>query len=112
MFLSKRAKYRSWGGSTDRWHWQFDVGRSRMAVELRSKLEPHTLSREEMYSMRKLLRDNEVRMGWRIPEPDMDPPILAEEVLEMQVLGIMATLDNGRLNTLAQFARSLHERKV
>ncbi len=109
MRLARMSQLKENGGSRSRSHWRFKAGNAEVTLLLASS---DSLSREEMYSMLSLIRKNEVRMGWKTPEPDMDPPTLSTEVLELQIMGMMVCLGNARLNTLAQFAESLGEREV
>lgn len=40
-----------------------------MRIIIRDTTQPEIYSREEVYSMLRLVRQNESRMGWKCPEP-------------------------------------------
>ncbi len=112
MRLARLSNFKSYGGSQHRCHWKFKAGYAEIVLQIRNTEVSHDLSREEMYDLLRLLRQNEVRQGWKTPEPSMDPPTLASDVLEMRLLGLMVLFDNAKLNTLAQFAESLYEGEI
>lgn len=45
------------------------LGSTEVTVTLRDTKEPDAYSREEIYRMFQTVRENEQRMGWKVPEP-------------------------------------------
>lgn len=55
----------------NRSRWTYHAPNADISLEVRDRTKPDGYAREELYSMLKLIREEEKRQGWTVPEPEV-----------------------------------------